>query len=115
LGLMTFRIGSVLCGAIRKPYGIRRETRRSGYVVKNMIDIGIALADAAADVVGCDRLEYGLTPPAQLGILISLLYTKYPALEAISGSLAFTVNDKKADPSTVLSQGDEVAIVPINP
>jgi len=77
----------------------------------DMINVVVKLLGPAADAVGQDTLEYGLTPEAMLGSLVALLYAKYPRLATGANSLRFAVNEEYADLSTVLADGDEIAVI----
>ena len=78
----------------------------------DMINVVVKLFGPAADAVGHDTLEYGLTPQAMLGSLIALLYAKYPRLAAGAGSMRFAINGEYTDLNAVLADGDEIAIIP---
>ena len=64
------------------------------------------------DIVGTPELQLELPAGTTLGALWSQLGTQYPALQPLSRSVMFAVNQAYADPSTVLHDGDEAAFIP---
>jgi len=73
--------------------------------------VTVRLFAAAAETAGRRQLEgdwAGLTPPE----LLHVLQEQFPGLARLVPSLAVAVNREYADPSRVLSNGDEVALIP---
>ena len=71
----------------------------------------IALFGIAREIVGSGTLE--LAAPADFSVekLLTELRQRYPELSKLR-SLAVAVNNEYADPTTLISAHDEVALIP---
>ena len=64
------------------------------------------------DIAGCREKDWEIPEEATVGDLKDRLVAVYGGLERLRDSLAVAVNTEYADDSTVLSDGDEVALIP---
>ncbi len=64
------------------------------------------------DVTGEPQCELPLPPGARLRDLIAQVVARYPALDGYQESWHFAVNQRYAEPDTLLHAGDQVAIFP---
>ncbi len=67
---------------------------------------------AVREIVGVSELVVDLPEGSTLIQLISQLRCQFPQLEALTGSLLFSVNREYASTDTGLTTGDEVALIP---
>jgi molybdopterin converting factor subunit 1 len=64
------------------------------------------------DLTGRASDEVELSEGAALSDLLKEVTSRYPKVGAMVASLMMSVNEDYAEPSTVLSEGDEVALIP---
>lgn len=64
------------------------------------------------DIAGCREKDWEMPGGATVGDLKGRLVAAFPGLARLRGSLAVAVNTEYSDDSTVLSEGDEVALIP---
>ena len=64
------------------------------------------------DISGCERETIALDGSADVAGLIEKMYARYPALSEWDKSLLVAVNGEYATRETVLTDGDEVALMP---
>jgi len=76
----------------------------------SMIHVSVELNGAAAELVGHERLEYGLVPPATVGTLLELICLKYPELGMHRNELQIVANETPADREVKLAEGMQVII-----
>jgi molybdopterin converting factor subunit 1 len=67
---------------------------------------------AVREIVGVGELIVDLPEGAALIQLISQLGSQFPRLQALTGSLLFSVNREYASTDKRLAAGDEVALIP---
>ncbi len=67
---------------------------------------------AVREIVGVSELVVDLPEGSTLIQLISQLRDQFPQLEALTGSLLFSVNREYASTDTGLTTGDDVALIP---
>ncbi len=67
---------------------------------------------AVREIVGVGELVVELPEGSTLDQLIHQLQSQFPKLQALTGSLLFSVNREYASADTRLAAGDEVAFIP---
>ncbi|MDE2320320.1 MAG: MoaD/ThiS family protein [candidate division NC10 bacterium] len=67
---------------------------------------------AVREIVGVSELIVDLPEGSTLIQLIDQLHCQYPRLQALTGSLLFSVNREYASSDKKLAAGDEVALIP---
>jgi molybdopterin converting factor subunit 1 len=67
---------------------------------------------AVREIVGAGELVVELPEGSTLDQLIRQLQSQFPKLQALTGSLLFSVNREYASVNTRLAAGDEVAFIP---
>lgn len=67
---------------------------------------------AVREIVGVSELVVELPEGSTLDQLIHQLQSQFPKLQALTGSLLFSVNREYAFADTKLAAGDEVAFIP---
>ena len=67
---------------------------------------------AHREKLGTDRLTIDVPPGASVADLIGVLVDRFPVLEPIAGAARVAVNREYAAQSTILHDGDEVAVIP---
>ena len=77
-----------------------------------LICASVRLFAGAAEAIGARSLEYSLRAGSTLSDLVNLVASDHPAIAAMRPSLRFAVNHEFAAPEGVLSDGDEVAVIP---
>lgn len=75
------------------------------------MQVKIALFGITKEIIGSSKLNYQLTESADVDKLLKSLKTDYPALQNLN-SLLIAVNDEYAQPEQVLSEQDEIALIP---
>lgn len=67
-----------------------------------------------ADVIGATDITLELSKPTKLGDLVKFLLDKYPVLKELEKKIPITilVNGIRVSENKVLSEGDEVALMP---
>lgn len=76
-----------------------------------MDSVKVLLFGAAADVAGTRQVEISVES-ATVEEIWPLITSRHPGLESMRDSLAFAVNDEYASPDTLVSEGDELAVLP---
>lgn len=67
---------------------------------------------AVREIVGVGELVVDLPEGSTLDQLVQQLQSRFPELQALTGSLLFSVNREYASTHTKLAAGDEVAFIP---
>lgn len=67
---------------------------------------------AVREIVGVGELVVELPEGSTLDQLIHQLQSQFPKLQALTGSLLFSVNREYASTDKKLAAGDEVALIP---
>lgn len=62
--------------------------------------------------LGTDRLTLDLPAEASVSELIGALVARFPAFESLGAAARIAVNREYASLSTILHDGDEVALIP---
>jgi molybdopterin converting factor subunit 1 len=75
------------------------------------MQVKIALFGITKEIIGTSRLNYRLGEQASVQALLSDLKTTYPALGNLD-SLLVAVNDEYATPEQLLTEQDEIALIP---
>lgn len=75
------------------------------------MQVKIALFGITKEIIGTSRLNYQLGGQASVEALLSNLKTTYPALGNLD-SLLVAVNDEYATPEQLLTEQDEIALIP---
>ena len=73
--------------------------------------IEIALFGIIKEIVGASSLSYELTEGKNVNALLEKLHQEYPRLQNLK-SLLVAVNSEYADDEQVLSEKDEIALIP---
>jgi molybdopterin synthase catalytic subunit len=66
----------------------------------------------AQDLAGCERAALDIAEPATVSDMVAMLKAQYPKLKHGVASMRVAVNQEFARPERVLSEGDEVALIP---
>jgi molybdopterin synthase catalytic subunit len=74
--------------------------------------IRVKLFAAAREMVGEREVAIELKEGTTVGDLMEGVFSRYPGLKAMAGSLVFSVNRELAERSVGLQDGDEVGIIP---
>ncbi|HVC34388.1 MAG TPA: molybdopterin converting factor subunit 1 [Chloroflexota bacterium] len=64
------------------------------------------------ETVGADRVSFELPGGASVADLIETLVARFPDIQPVVGAARFAVNREYAAPTTILHDGDEVALIP---
>ena len=75
------------------------------------MQVKIALFGITKEIIGSAKLNYPLGEQASVKDLISSLKASYPALGNLN-SLLIAVNDEYATPEQLLTEQDEIALIP---
>lgn len=75
------------------------------------MQVKIALFGITKEIIGKARLDYQLQEQTSVQALLSSLKAAYPALGNLN-SLLVAVNDEYATPEQVLTEQDEIALIP---
>ena len=81
-------------------------------MVGYMMKVRVRCFAAVREIVGVSELLIDLPEGSTLMQLIHRLHGQFPRLQALTGSLLFSVNREYASPDTRLAAGDEVAFIP---
>jgi molybdopterin converting factor subunit 1 len=73
--------------------------------------VTIRLFAVGRDIVGASSVSLPISDGTTVGELLDVLTQQYPALHSIP-SLLIAVNGSYAERSTVVSEGDELALIP---
>ena len=74
--------------------------------------ISVLFFAAHRDLVGTSELEMDLPPSTTAGELIQLIRERGTPWSSLPPEPAIAVNQSFAEPTTVLGDGDEVALIP---
>src|SRR5262245_44875131 len=74
--------------------------------------IRVLLFGQLKDIVGRHEETLEIEPGAKLASLVARYADRFPKFQALSGSIACSVNQEYAVTSTILRDGDEVALLP---
>ena len=74
--------------------------------------IQVKLFAAAREIVGQGEVAIELKEGSTVGDLMEGIFSRYPRLKGIAGSLLFAVNREVAERSVNLQDGDEVGVIP---
>ncbi|PIQ21453.1 MAG: molybdopterin synthase sulfur carrier subunit [Cytophagales bacterium CG18_big_fil_WC_8_21_14_2_50_42_9] len=75
------------------------------------MQVKIALFGITKEIIGSSKLNYELGEKADVTYLLEKLKSEYPSLKKLS-SLLIAVNDEYAEPEQVISEHDEIALIP---
>ena len=75
------------------------------------MQVKIALFGITKEIIGSAKLNYQLGEQASVKVLLSSLKASYPALGNLN-SLLIAVNDEYATPEQLLTEQDEIALIP---
>ncbi len=75
------------------------------------MNIKIALFGVTKEIIGSSKLNYQLTGTSDVDSLLQALKSDYPGLGDLK-SLLVAVNDEYAEPEQMLSESDEIALIP---
>lgn len=75
------------------------------------MQVKIALFGITKEIIGTSRLHFQLGEQVSVQALLSGLKTTYPALGNLN-SLLVAVNDEYATPEQLLTEQDEIALIP---
>ena len=75
------------------------------------MQVKIALFGITKEIIGSAKLNYPLGEQTSVKGLISSLTSSYPALGNLN-SLLVAVNDEYATPEQLLTEQDEIALIP---
>lgn len=64
------------------------------------------------EIVGAKEIAWTADPGTTLGEFVDALLRRHPRLAPHRGTMMVAVNQAFAEPSTVLREGDEVALLP---
>ena len=81
-------------------------------MVEYMIKVRVRCFAAIREIVGVSELLVDLPEGSTLMQLIHQLHGQFPRLQALTGSVLFSVNREYASPDTRLASGDEVVFIP---
>ena len=76
------------------------------------MNIHLRLFSTYRDIVGVGEMDIKLTQGSCLRDLLDVLTSKYPELKSLERKVLLAVNREFAALDAVLSQGDEVALMP---
>ncbi len=74
--------------------------------------VQVRLFAAYREIVGTGELTWTAESGTTLGGFVDTFLHRHPRLAPHRGSMLLAVNQAFADPSTVLQEGDEVALLP---
>lgn len=74
--------------------------------------ISVRLFASHRERLGTDRLVVDVPPEASLAELIATIAVRFPGLGDLLGGARCAVNREYAAPTTILHEGDEVALIP---
>ncbi len=75
------------------------------------MQIKIALFGITKEIIGTSKLNYQLEQNTNVDSLLSKLKSEYPSLKSLN-SLLVAVNDEYAEAEQVISEHDEIALIP---
>jgi molybdopterin synthase sulfur carrier subunit len=75
------------------------------------MQVKIALFGITKEIIGTSRLNYQLGEQTDVNTLLDSLKSTYPALGNLN-SLLVAVNDEYATPEQLLTEQDEIALIP---
>ncbi|WP_026463169.1 MoaD/ThiS family protein [Adhaeribacter aquaticus] len=75
------------------------------------MQVKIALFGITKEIIGSSKLKYELGENADVNNLLERLKADYPALQNLN-SLLIAINDEYAQAEQVLSEQDEIALIP---
>ena len=75
------------------------------------MQVKIALFGITKEIIGSSKLNYQLSESSNVDILLQSLKAEYPALQNLK-SLLIAVNDEYAEPEQILTEQDEIALIP---
>ncbi len=78
--------------------------------MRSLIQVQITLTGTPAEVVGDNRMEYGMVPGARCGDLLALMLAKRPALAEMAERFTCSLNGRQVPLETALSDGDHLEI-----
>lgn len=77
-----------------------------------MISVSILLFAHYVDVMGSSQMSYTCATGSSVSQLLNSLEAQFPALVPINSAIRIAVNQEFCERSTILNDGDEVAIMP---
>src|SRR3970040_699960 len=74
--------------------------------------IQVKLFAAAREIVGHGEVAIELKEGSTVGDLMEVIFSRFPGLKGMAGSLVFAVNRELAERGVGLQDGDEVGVIP---
>ncbi|XP_020573591.1 uncharacterized protein LOC110019997 [Phalaenopsis equestris] len=84
----------------------------AGMNSETSVKIEVLFFAKAREITGLADLSLQVPPCCSAGDCLKILLNKFPGLEKIYNSMVFAVNEEYAPESTILKNGDELAIIP---
>lgn len=75
------------------------------------MEVKIDLYGITREIVGEAHIRFDLPSPATVHLLLDQLGKRFPRLQSLT-SLAVAVNSEYADQDVVLTENDEIALIP---
>ena len=79
---------------------------------RDYLQVHVRFFAAHREMIGSDRLTVELPEGATAAVLVEMVGAQWPALRATLGAARVAVNREYATPTTILRDGDEVALIP---
>jgi len=76
------------------------------------VRVHIRLFASHREILGADRLDVELPVGASVADLVDVIAERVPGVKRTLGSTRFAVNREYASSTTILHEGDEVALIP---
>ncbi len=77
-----------------------------------MISVNVLFLGPAQDFAGVDSCTFEIDEPATVESVRAVVIERYPSLHAAMPSIRLAVNQRFAKDDTVVSNGDEIALIP---
>ena len=100
---MMFKKGLGICSGL---------AGESGFSYIEPMKVKVLFFASFRDIAGCKEKDWEIPEGVTVGDLKDRVMTAFAGLGPLSNSLAVAVNTEYSDDSTVLSDGDEVALIP---
>jgi molybdopterin converting factor subunit 1 len=79
---------------------------------RDYLQVHVRFFAAHREILGSDRLTVELPDQATAAVLVETVGARFPTLKATLGAARVAVNREYATPTTILRDGDEVALIP---